>query len=380
MVGSFDFDEIRPYSDSEANTVLKRLVIDPSFINFVNYLFPDQPENILKDKIKDIHAVNVFQKNIMYPAAKRIVERTIDQLTHSGFDQLERGKTYLFISNHRDIILDSALLNLILFEYDLDTVEVAIGSNLLISPWITDLVKLNKNFVVHRDVPHRELYHYSKRLSTYIRQKITSKTSSVWIAQKEGRTKDGNDRTQAGLLKMFTISSDKEFVENLNELNIIPLSISYEYEPCDVLKAYELHKQITDVDYKKSPQDDLNSMFTGVTSHKGRVHFALGKQMNKADFESVKGIINKNEQIKRLAHLIDTQIFQNYKLWPSNYIAADMLKQSNQRSQNYSEDDRKNFSAYLDSVLEKYPELMESLRKIILKIYANPVFNKESCL
>lgn len=380
MADSFNFDEIRPYNDTELTPVLKRLVNDPSFLQFVSYLFPDWTDNTLSGKIEDIDSIHTFQKTIMYPAAKKVVERTIDQLSYTGFEKIDPDKSYLFLSNHRDIILDSALLNLILFEHELDTVEVAIGSNLLLSTWITDLVKLNKNFVVHRNVPNSQLYQYSKRLSTYIRQKIVERESSVWIAQKQGRTKDGNDKTQASLLKMFTISSEKFLTENLHELNIATLSISYEYEPCDILKAYELYMLSVDSNFKKSPEDDLNSMFFGVTGYKGRVHLGIGETLDPAVLKEISKITNKNEQLKTLALHFDQQIYRNYKLWPTNYIAADLLHKSDKYSTFYTAEEKDTFLNHISSKLEKYPGHSEPLKKLLLTIYANAVYNKDQSL
>lgn len=370
-----EFDEIRPYYDAEVSEIVHKLIPDPAFQKFIQYLFPTWDSNAVQKLLADISSIKEFQKLLMYPAAKAVAERTTSGITISGFDKLEKHKSYLFISNHRDIILDSAFLNLLLFQQKLDTCEVAIGSNLLVQPWIKDLVRLNKNFIVHRDVPSKKLYEYSLRLSNYIRRAISDKGASVWIAQKEGRTKDGNDRTQAGLLKMLSISGQTDLINNLKTLNITPLAISYEYEPCDYLKAREVYLKSTTGNYQKTQDDDLKSMFTGLTAFKGRVHFAMGNDLT-VKMEAVSHFNNKNDTIKAIADIIDQEIYSQYHLWPSNYIAYDLLHLSDNYKEKYSQQEKDAFLQHIEQALQKVEEPVAAMKEILLKMYATPVENK----
>lgn len=370
-----EFDEIRPYYDEEVKEVVQNLLLNPSFQKVVQYIFPDWESGKVETLLADVASIKRFQKQLMYPVAERILNSTTSGLTYSGFEQLDRQQAYLFVSNHRDIILDSALLNLILFKSGMDTCEVAIGSNLLIEPWIKDLVRLNKNFIVHRDVPSKKLYEYSLRLSSYIRQTIVDRGSSVWIAQKEGRTKDGNDTTQAGLLKMLSISGQTDLISNFKSLSIVPLAISYEYEPCDYLKANELYQKAINGHYKKSPEDDLKSMSVGLTSYKGRVHFALGKLMNEK-IDQLDQTKNKNELIKSLVGLIDQEVYELYHLWPSNYIAHDLLNNSELYKAYYAQNEKADFLKHIEKAIQKVDAPAEEIKQILLTMYATPVENK----
>lgn len=369
-----EFDEIRPYSDEEVKAVVHKLIPDPSFQKFIQYLFPNWNSESTQELLTDVSTIKGFQKLLMYPAAKTVAERTTSNISVSGFDTLEQHKSYLFVSNHRDIILDSAFLNMLLFEQKLDTCEVAIGSNLLIQPWIKHLVRLNKNFIVHRDVPSKKLYEYSLRLSNYIRQSL-DKGSSVWIAQKEGRTKDGNDRTQAGLLKMLSISGQTDLLDNLRALNITPLAISYEYEPCDYMKAREIYLKATTGSYKKTQDDDLKSMFTGLTAFKGRVHFAMGASI-KEKMELISNSASRNDSIKAVAEIINQEIYRQYHLWPSNYIAHDLLHNQRNHKEKYTQQEKTDFLQHLENALQKIEEPAAAIKEIMLKIYATPVENK----
>lgn len=368
------FNSIRPYHDQEVNEAVNRLIKHPFFEQAVGRIFPDLELNDLKESLASIQSTKEFQSAMMYPTAKRVLKNSAAGVSFEGFDRLSKDKGYLFISNHRDIVLDSAILNVLLYEHNLDTTEVAIGDNLLVNRWIEDLVKLNKNFVVNRNIPPREMYSYSQTLSSYIRYTITEKITSVWIAQREGRTKDGNDQTQQGLLKMIGLSGGNDFYANYAPMKITPMAVSYEYDPCDVLKANELHQKLTGEKVVKTPADDLQSMIAGITGVKGRVHLALGKIVDEK-LQDIKLIKNKNDQMQALADLIDERIHKNYKLWPTNYVAYDMLYEPI-FTDKYTSAEKEHFLNYLHTQVNSIKGDYQQLEAPLLNMYANPVVNK----
>jgi len=370
-----EFDEIRPFYDEEVNAAINRLLQEEEFLQGMKFLFPDWDEDNFAERLSQLETVKEFQKILMYPAVNAVKDKTIRGITTSGFENKIKEEAYLYISNHRDIILDSALLNILLFEHGLDTCEVAIGSNLLVRRWIEELVRLNRNFIVHRDIPPKLLYPYSLRLSKYIRQDLVEKKMSVWLAQRQGRTKNGRDETQAGLLKMLSISGDADLIRNFSALKIVPMAISYEYEPCDYMKARELYVLKTTGKYKKGPEDDLKSMLVGLTSYKGRIHMDLGEPIL-GGLQSIDHSKNKNDQIKELADLIDQKIYSAYKLWPTNYIAHDLLGEKSEFSNHYTPDEKEQFEEHMKSSLLKIEEPSEEVKPLFLKIYAEPVNTK----
>jgi hypothetical protein len=369
------FEDIRPYYDHEAYERLQKIIKDPLFMRLVNYLWPEMTlEEVLK-KAARVDTAMGFQKEFMHPAIRTIVERSSDGLTCEGFEQLDPNQAYLFIANHRDILLDSAILQILLVEHGFATSEITFGDNLMEEGFITDFGKLNRMFTVLREGTGRELYDISKKLSAYIRHTITEKKVSVWIAQRNGRTKDGIDQTQTGLLKMLNISGERSFAENFAALKIVPLTISYEYEPCDFLKVQEAYLSSLHTKYVKAPGEDLNSIITGVTAPKGRIHLVVGKpltdELNK--FESV---VNENDRIKQLTSLIDQQIYQNYQLWPVNYIATDLLDQTQQYTVFYTTQEKDRFLKYLDQKITELQGDRETLSNLFLRMYSNPLKSK----
>ncbi|MCK6648240.1 MAG: 1-acyl-sn-glycerol-3-phosphate acyltransferase, partial [Bacteroidia bacterium] len=284
---------------------------------------------------------------------------------------------YLFIANHRDILLDSAILQILLFEHGHDTSEITFGDNLMEQGFITDFGRLNRMFTVKREGTARELYDISKKLSAYIRHTILEKKVSVWIAQRNGRTKDGFDQTQTGLLKMINISGNGNFVESFKEVKIVPLTISYEYEPCDALKVQELYLSSLHTKYVKAPGEDLNSIITGIVQPKGRIHMTVGKPIIE-ELEEINKSENENDKIKQLANLIDKQIYSDFKLWPVNYIAYDLLANGNKYEKQYSPVEKENFIQYIEKNIEKLKGEKEALYNLFIKMYAAPVLNKES--
>ncbi|MGE5458218.1 MAG: 1-acyl-sn-glycerol-3-phosphate acyltransferase [Methanococcaceae archaeon] len=377
MIAKMNFDDIRPFNDSEVEKYIQLLLQDPYLQHILEFIFK-VPEKItqIKAGLTQIHTVKDLQRSFMYKLIEDLILKpSTDGLTSSGLEHLEKDKSYLFISNHRDIILDSALLNYLIVDKGMNTTEVAIGNNLLIENWIEYAVKLNRAFVVRRNLPVRELLMASKKLSEYIRRDIKLHNTSVWIAQREGRTKDGNDKTQTSLLKMLNLSNINEFSDGFKELRIVPLSISYEIEPCGTSKVEEIYKRKTE-GFEKTPKDDLRSMGHGLVNPKGRVHFAFGEPLN-GQIDLFTKETTLSEQIERLGEYIDQQIYLNFKLWPNNYIACDLLNQSTALSKHYTEVEYHNFSVLLENALNEIEGDKETLRSMFLQMYANPVINKK---
>lgn len=369
------FDDIRPYNDNEIKDVLKRLAEEPGFIKFAQHLNKRCNENTIKKNFSNINSIADFQHKLVYFTVKSIITNTTKGLKFSGFEKLNPEKNYLYITNHRDIILDSSFLNVILHDNNFDTTEIAIGDNLLSFKWINDLVRLNKSFIVHRNVSPRLAYEYSKQLSEYIRCSITEKHNSIWLAQREGRTKNGDDKTQPALMKMLSISSEKDLIESYFDLNIQPVSISYEYDSCDNLKVAELYARLLNPDFKKAKNEDLISMGKGISNQKGRVHFAFGNPINESLIKLV-DIKNKKELIKKISQIIDNEINKNYMLWHTNFIAYDILNNSDKFADKYSIIEKNDFIIYMSKSLKKISGDNKIIKKMFLDIYANPVINK----
>lgn len=373
---SFDYSDIRPYRDEEVPAVIERVLQNKSFVKLVKFVYPETPVEQVFRMMRSCKSIYDFQKNISRTAVKAVLKRSADAFTFSGFEHISKEKGHLFISNHRDIVLDSAILNITLIDELLESTETAIGSNLLTSQLARDLSKLNKNFVVKRNIPTKELYHSSLKLSHYIHHTITEKRSPVWLAQKEGRTKDGLDLTQPGVLKMLTIGYDGAYADCFQSLNILPMSISYEYDPCDFLKANEIHQLRVHNKYEKSKNEDLQSMMTGALGYKGRIHLQIGASIHE-EIEQLRDEKNKNEKIHMLARIIDKRIHHGYKLWPSNYVAHDLMYLGGQMEKHYTPKDRERFEDYLEGQMAKIENAQPVHRDIILQMYANPVLNFE---
>lgn len=334
------------------------------------------PTPQLVAKLKQITTVDEFQAQFILPFLDQLIKTTTEGVSASGLENLDNQHSYLFMSNHRDIILDSALINVKLHEHGIETTEIAIGDNLLIYDWITDLVKLNKSFVVRRNLPIRQQMEASGTLSTFIRESIVNKHQNIWIAQREGRSKDGDDQTQGSVLKMLNLSGNNELIQNFEELNIIPVSISYELDPCDYLKAHQALLKSSDPNYQKSPAEDLIHMSTGLRGRKGRVHLSFGSPI-KNEIENINDL-GKNAQITAIAEAIDNQIHSHYKLWPCNYIAFDAINNSNQFAAEYTQAEHDEFIEYINEHISRIENLTDEdfVLKNILNMYANPVVNK----
>lgn len=375
MTPDSEFDSIKPYSGQEIEAAIGRLCNSNEFLTLFSQLARMDKDFIIKS-LRGVTTRDEFQNLFFGPAIKSIMTTTTDGVTFSGMEKVNPDSSYLFLSDHRDIILDSAMLNVLLRENGAKYTQAAIGSNLLINEWVTDLVKMDSCFVIERDVSVREMLTSSAIRSNYIRQVIETNQNSVWIAQREGRTKNGDDRTQPSLLKMLKMSGSKDFIENLKALHIMPLSISYEWEPCDTLKTEELYTK-TVGEYTKTPGTDMNSMLTGLSTYKGRVHFHID-QLTSTELEEINSLPSNGERIEALAKVIDNKIHKNFKLWPNNYIAYDLLHSGNKFSQYYSSQEKENFIRIMTQKIDKLEGNISMLNNIFLEMYANPVKNSLS--
>lgn len=378
-----EFDDIRPFYDREFHDKMKVLVKEPKFEHAVRYVLRDVNYEEFCQQLLALDNKRDFQLLIMRAFLEGLTQQTTRGLTGSNFEQLEQTRSYTFMSNHRDIVLDASFLNLLLIRQGLQTSEIAIGNNLLIFDWISDLVRLNKSFIVKRDVGVRHMLDAARQLSGYIHFAVTQKHESVWIAQREGRAKDSDDRTQESLIKMLGIAGGGDLIDNLKEINLVPVSISYEYDPCDYLKAYEFLLKRDNPEFKKSQQDDLHSMEMGLLGNKGHVHFQISPCIND-ELDKLSSIEEKSEILSHIPKLIDKAIHSNYKLYPGNYVAYDILYGTNRFTDHYTAEEKQTFTNYLDSQLAKLPEVgnkdHEFLQERILTMYSNPLKNQLEAL
>ena len=374
-----EYMDIAPFNDEEASAALTRLSNHPNTKWISKRIFPDQPDTLLGEILRNIHTVDEFQSIVMTKAIQWVIDHSVTEFTYDGLENLTsiEGK-YLAMSNHRDIILDPAFLQLILLKNGLPDTQICVGDNLLKQKSVELLIRSNRMIKVIRGISARELYLSSQLLSKYIREVITSGTSSVWIAQRQGRTKDGLDTTEQGLLKMFGMSGTKDVTQNFNELNIIPISISYEYEPCDILKAREILISRTQK-YVKSETEDLESIIQGIMQPKGNVHIQFGKPLTDQEIEQA-SLCDKNDRYQSIRHAMDVRIIQGYKLWKTNYMAYDIVSGEPKYSSEYTEEELTAFKGYIEVLLGKVEPTLDKdeLRDILLHIYSNPVLSKEN--
>ena len=369
--------DIRPYKDEEIQPSIKRLLKTREFNLTMQYLFPDKDKKDIRQVLETIKSTNDFQSKITSKAAEFIIKRSTDGYTVTGCENISNKEKYLFISNHRDIVLDSGLLNYALLQEGIETTQLAIGDNLVQTKMLAELFSLNKSFAVKRNVPISQLLEYTLELSSYIRQTITSGESSVWLAQRQGRAKDGNDLTQGGIIKMLSISDeDYDFMTNFSALNIVPVSISYEYDPTDSMKIPELMAAMEGRKYFKKKKEDLKAMISGISGFKGKVHLAVGKKITRDQLEPISKIPKKNERLKELASLIDQQIIYNYKLWNTNYMAYDLLNKTDRFKDKYSKYELDTFKKLVRAKISHHIGKSTVLRNLILIQYANPIKNK----
>ncbi len=375
-----NFDDIRPYNNDEAVEAIKRLANNEHFPIVINTVFPGIDVETYRNEFLNYEKIEDFQYGFMFKAVGSIIEKTSTGLTYNGIENIDKDKNYMLISNHRDIALDATLLGYIFHQNDIDSFEITFGSNLMQGDFVIDFGKINKMFKISRGGNARDFYRESLHVSKYMRHVITEKKQSVWIAQRNGRTKDGSDETELGVLKMFSLSSDKPFIENIKEINIAPISISYEYEPCDFLKTMETYISGYQK-YIKEPGEDLRSIITGIMQPKGQIHISITPPISEQELQYC-DYFEKNNKFVHLGKIIDARILYNYKLFKTNYMAHDILNQSYRYDEFYSKEDKEHFIDYMKNGLNKLPccgaEEMSELEDIFLKIYANPVdnFNK----
>jgi len=387
------FDAIRPFEPEELPEVYDRLMADPQFCAVVAHIYPQVPLDVLRQQLYGCKTNLDFQKTFCYKFLKDLLSRA-----STGCDMdataIDVNGRYTFVSNHRDIVLDSALLDVMLFDTGFDTTcEIAIGDNLLAAPWIKDLVRVNKSFIVERSLGIREMLAASKRMAEYMHYVIGTKHDNIWIAQREGRAKDSDDRTQPAILKMMAMGGEGSIIERLRQLHIVPLSISYEYDPCDYLKAQEFQLRRDIEGWQKSKADDVLSMKTGILGYKGRIHYHCAPCIDNW-LLTLPADMPKTEVFDAIAAHIDQQIHRNYRIYPSNRIALDLLEgtcsgqriqalQNGTTTEGYTADDKARFEQYLDAQLAKItlPDRDESfLRERILTMYANPLRNQDAAL
>lgn len=368
------FDEIRYFNDQEVNERLRSIARDPMMKAFMNFTFPDTDEQVWLEQFKNVHSISDFQHQFVAFAVRQILAKSSDGLTTSGFDKLDKNTSYLFISNHRDIVLDTSLLNLVLLEGGYVMTASAIGDNLVRKNFLNVLAKLNRNFLVQRGLPLREQLTSSQTMSEYIKELLLQENRSVWIAQREGRTKNGNDSTQQGVLKMLAMAAgDQSLTDYFKTLKIVPISISYEYDPTDSLKMPQLLAQHRDEEYIKGKNEDFTNIISGILGQKKRIHLHAGDVLNKELDEIAATIDNKNKQLQAIAQVIDRSIISNYKLWPTKYIAYDLLHNTNTYASEYTEQEKQLFVRRLEMRIDPSDPVS---REYFLAMYANPLVNK----
>jgi 1-acyl-sn-glycerol-3-phosphate acyltransferase len=369
-----NFDAIRPFYDSEVNEGICAIAHHPMMKALMNFTFPEVDETTWMSQLKKTHSIRDFQINFIYQSIQKVLERSSDGLTTSGFENLKKNESYLFISNHRDIILDTSLLNVSLYDHGLVMTASAIGDNLVKKDFLLKLSKLNRNFLVQRGLPPRELLQSSKLMSDYICHLLRRENRSVWIAQREGRTKDGNDATHQGVLKMLAMGSDEEdLMHYFKKIKIVPVSISYEYDPTDALKMPQLMAEANNEIYVKEKNEDFTTLISGIMGQKKRIHIAINKPLDVELDKIAATHTNGNKQIQALAQAIDASILEGYKLWPTNYIACDILNKSKTHEHRYTLQEKSIFERRLELKIDgANPKMVESF----LAMYANPVINK----
>ncbi|MBQ0006529.1 MAG: 1-acyl-sn-glycerol-3-phosphate acyltransferase [Alistipes sp.] len=369
-----EFDDIRPYLEDEIPEAMKRIANHPYFKNSAEFVFPDKNVEDIRTMVENITSCAEFQRNVMSRVNRSIIEKTCTGFKCTGIEHINPEQNHLFISNHRDIMLDASLLCYCLFNNGINTPEITFGANLMQGDFIIDIGKSNKMFRVERpSSDFHEFIHQSRHLSDYIRFTIGKKGQSVWMAQRNGRTKDGTDRTDQGIIRMLAMSRSNSLPESISSLHIVPVSISYEWEPCDILKACELSAAMSGP-YVKKPGEDLNSILTGILQPKGRVHLSFCESISEEDLKDFSHLPH-NVFCKETAFLIDRRICSSYLLFPNNYIAHDMRDGNSRFAKSYTESEKEQFQYHLEELLKNHPD-RETIRKLLLGIYANPVDSK----
>ncbi len=368
------FDQIRPFYDAEVNAAIRQIIHDPMLEAMMNFAFPNDSVAHWKDLMLHTHSLRDFQINFIYPALKKVLEKSSEGLSTGGFDQLEPNTAYLFISNHRDIILDTSLLNACLYENGLVMTTSAIGDNLIKKPFLHTLSKLNRNFVIRRGLSGRALLESSILVSEFISKSLLRENRSVWTAQREGRTKDGNDVTHKGVLKMLTLAEEsQDSFSFFQKVKVVPVSISYEYDPTDILKMPELLAKSRDEKYVKSENEDFINLLRGIMGTKKRIHIQVNGVIESEVNEIASSDLTQNEKLGKLSEVIDEKIWKGYKLWPSNFIAYDLLNKGEKFSSHYTAEEKSSFERRLkDKIDTSNTVVVENF----LSMYAYPVINQ----
>lgn len=377
-----EFDEIRPYRDDELPQIYEELIADEAFRHVVSIVMPGIPFEAIARQMHACRTVLEFQKTFCYPLLKKIMSEATLGTSLDINSLTDRSRAYTYVSNHRDIVLDSGFLSVLLVEQGLSTVEIAIGDNLLIYPWIKKLVRINKSFIVQRALTMRQMLESSARMSRYMHYAIAEKGESIWIAQREGRAKDSDDRTQESVLKMMAMGGEGDLIDRLCQMNIVPTALSYEYDPCDYLKAQEFQLKRDCPDYRKTQADDLQNMQTGIFGFKGHVHFQTAPCINE-QLMALDRSQPKTALFAQVAALIDRGIHAGYRLYPGNYVADDLLTGTPRHADRYTAAEREAFEGYVEKQLGRIslPQKDEPfLREKLLLMYANPLRNQEKLL
>ena len=377
MIDLSEFESISPYTDAEASEALGKLAEHPAVGIASKNFFPQESPEFLKNILKQIKTVDQFQEMVMSKFVQWVLDNKSTGFSYDGIENLDPNKTFLALSNHRDIILDPAITQLVLYKNGIPMTEIAVGDNLISNKEIEYLIRSNRMIKVIRGVSARELYLSSQMLSKYIRINITNQRRSIWLAQRQGRTKDGFDTTEQGLLKMLDMSGQGDFQQNFEELNITPMSISYEIEPCDILKAREIVISRTQK-YVKAEGEDFNSIMVGIMQPKGHIHLHIGKPLTSEEVAAAADC-DKNDRYQFIRNAVDKRVIEGYMLWPNNYIAYDILKQTDKYAAKYTQEQKAQFLGYMEHQLGTVePEInRDELREVFLGIYANPVVSKE---
>jgi len=377
-----EFVDICPIQDKDFHNEMSMLVNEPMFRHIVKMIAPDKSFTKIRLLLLSLNSKEEFQTKVMKPVVEGLLRKTTQGLTFSGQENLVKDVPNTFITNHRDIVLDSAQLSYLMLENGMDTCEIAIGNNLLIYNWITRLVRLNKCFVVKRNLGRLQTMAAAIQLSRYIHYVLTQRKDSVWIAQREGRCKDGNDRTQESLLKMLTYGNrEVPFIESLKELNIAPIAISYEYDPNDRLKAREYLLKSKNPNYKKTQEDDLESMKIGIMENKGHIHYTFTPCINER-LEKIPADLDRLLMVQRICNIIDHSIHANYKIFKTNYIAHDLLFDNKDFGEYYTAQEEKEFRDYLNAQVDRINDIPVNasdrnyMLKYMLQMYSNPLTNQ----
>jgi len=375
----YNFEDIRPLNNDEVPDAIESLSTSTGLRHALSFIKPDLDWEIYVESMRQCETKEQFKSKLAYDAVMEVAKQTTFSLTISGRSRIPENQACTFISNHRDIVLDAAFLNVLLLDIGHNMTQIAIGDNLLIHPWIKTIVRLNNCFIVKRDLSVRELLKSSVQLSAYIHYTINNLKESLWLSQRQGRAKDSNDQTQHSVLKMLNMAGDnKNPIQNLIDLHIVPITISYEYDPCDFLKAKEFHQKRENADFVKSKRDDLLNMETGLLNNKGRVHFSIGSPINDRLALLKDKNLDKNSQITMIADIIDQEIYKNYRFYPCNYVAHDLLNQSIFFRTNYDLRDKIQFENYIQKQIDKIdlPDKDENFLRIkMLEMYSNPLQN-----